>query len=115
MVTQIETGQCCESQSVYHPPSVRFREICTGSIDQKTEVFTIAYFYNKQNNLVNAAWFGLEKSPYNIEIETGWITDKEPINFSGEKTWQDYVKDTRLEMACGETPYLNSIYNVITI
>jgi len=80
----------------------------------KAEVFTAAWICNKQNNLVDAAWFGLDKSPFNTETETGWITDKEPIKFSGEKTWQDYVKDTRLEMACGEAPYLISRYNVVT-
>ena len=44
------------------------------------------------------------------------MTREAPVPFPSTdgKTWQDYVKDTRLEMACGEAPYLVSRYNVIT-
>lgn len=82
----------------------------------KAEVFTAAWICNKQNNLIDAAWFGMESSPFNEEDDKSWITRKKPIPFptAGGKTWQDYVKDTRLEMACGEAPYLVSRYNVIT-
>lgn len=80
----------------------------------KAEVFTSAWICNSQNNLVDKAWFGIDESPFNTEIENGWNTKTEPITFPEGKTWQDYVKDTRLEMACGEAPYLVSRYNVIT-
>ncbi len=80
----------------------------------KAEVFTAAWICNRQNNLIDKAWFGTEESPFNIETENGWVTRKEPVQFPEEKTWQDYVRDTRLEMACGEAPYLVSRYNVIT-
>lgn len=80
----------------------------------KAEVFTAAWICNKQNNLVDAAWFGQDKSPFNNETEEGWETVVEHIAFPDGKTWQDYVKDTRLEMACGEAPYLVSRYNVVT-
>lgn len=81
----------------------------------KAEVFTAAWICNKQNNLVDNAWFGIE-GVFNKETEEGWITSTEKITFPDKpgKTWQDYVKDTRLEMACGEAPYLVSRYNVIT-
>lgn len=80
----------------------------------KAEVFTDAWICNKQNNLIDAAWFGLDESPFNTEVENGWITKPSKIQFTEDRTWQDYVKDTRLEMACGEAPYLVSRYNVIT-
>lgn len=83
---------------------------------EKAEVFTPAWICNMQNNLVDAAWFGLSESPFNKEKETGWETKQEMIPFpaSNGKTWQDYVKDTRLEMACGEAPYLVSRYDAIS-
>ena len=65
----------------------------------KAEVFTSAWICNCQNNLVDNAWFGTDDSPFNTEVENGWITKTEPIMFPEGKTWQDYVKDTRLEMA----------------
>ena len=82
----------------------------------KAEVFTEAWICNKQNNLIDAAWFGLASSPFNDEMDRGWVTREAPVPFptADGKTWQDYVKDTRLEMACGEAPYLVSRYNVIT-
>lgn len=80
----------------------------------KAEVFTAAWICNKQNNLIDAAWFGTEEAPFNSETEKGWETKSAPITFPEGKTWQDYVKDTRLEMACGEAPYLVSRYNVVT-
>lgn len=79
----------------------------------KAEVFTAAWICNKQNNLIDGAWFGCE-SPFNTEIDNGWITKTEKVAFPDGKTWQDYVMDTRLEMACGEAPYLISRYNVVT-
>lgn len=83
---------------------------------EKAEVFTPAWICNKQNNLVDAAWFGTTDSPFNDEGETGWTTKLAPIPFptADGKTWQDYVKDTRLEMTCGEAPYLVSRYDAIS-
>lgn len=80
----------------------------------KAEVFTEAWICNKQNNLIDSAWFGQQESPFNTETDGGWITNTAPISFPKGKTWQDYVKDTRMEIACGEAPYLVSRYNVIT-
>ena len=79
----------------------------------KAEVFTPAWICNNQNNLIDAAWFGCA-SPFNVETDKGWTANHEKIVFPDGKTWQDYVKDTRLEMACGEAPYLVSRYNVVT-
>ena len=79
----------------------------------KAEVFTAAWICNKQNNLIDTAWFG-GYNPFNEETDNGWTTKSEKVTFPDGKTWQDYVKDTRLEMACGEAPYLASRYNVIT-
>ena len=79
----------------------------------KAEVFTPAWICNAQNNLIDSAWFGWP-SPFNTELDKDWQTNPEPVAFPEGRTWQDYVKDTRLEMACGEAPYLVSRYNVIT-
>ena len=82
----------------------------------KAEVFTPVWICNKQNNLIDAAWFG-GASPFNVDNDgQSWTTikDKVPFPTVDGKTWQDYVKDTRLEMACGEAPYLVSRYGVVT-
>lgn len=82
----------------------------------KAEVFTPAWICNKQNNLFDAAWFS-GVSPFNTETEdNSWTTNSEKIPFPTPdgKTWQDYVKDTRLEVSCGEAPYLVSRYGVVS-
>lgn len=81
----------------------------------KAEVFTPSWICNKQNNLIDGQWFGAN-SPFNTETDDGWKTNPEPVPFptADGKTWQDYVADTRLEITCGEAPYLASRYDTIT-
>lgn len=84
-------------------------------IRQKAEVFTPSWVCNLQNNLVDEVWFD-RKGVFNIEKERSWDTTKEKIQFSDEKgkTWQDYVNSNRLEITCGEAPYLVSRYDTVT-
>ena len=39
-----------------------------------------------------------------------WETTTDPIIFPDGKSWKDYVRDTRLEITCGEAPYIVSRY-----
>lgn len=79
------------------------------------EVFTPSWVCNAQNNLVDEAWFG-RKNVFNIEDENAhiWETTTEPIIFPEGKTWKDYVRATRMEITCGEAPYLVSRYDTTT-
>ncbi|MBR0236023.1 MAG: restriction endonuclease subunit M [Clostridia bacterium] len=84
-------------------------------IKQKAEVFTPSWVCNKQNNLVDNAWFG-EDFVFNTEGEKTWTPAKDRIHFPTPtgKTWHDYVSDIRLEITCGEAPYLASRYDTVT-
>lgn len=81
------------------------------------EVFTAAWICNEQINLIDEQWFGrpcVFNTPFTNRTEGhGWVRTDE-ITFPAGKTWQDYVKDVRLEMACGEAPYLVSRYDAAT-
>lgn len=77
------------------------------------EVFTPAWICNRQNNMVDAAWFG-RNDVFNKEKGTYWETNEERIVFPSGKTWQDYVLANRLEISCGEAPYLVSRYDAVT-
>jgi len=86
-------------------------------IVNKAEVFTPSWICNMQNNLVDAAWFEWKKpdsSPFNVETKSGWNTSTTPIHFSQVHSWRDYVKVPRLEVSCGEAPYLASRYDAAT-
>lgn len=81
----------------------------------KAEVFTPSWICNKQNNLVDNEWFGYNNA-FNTETDGGWITNENKVLFPDVKgkTWQDYVKTCRLEISCGEAPYLASRYDTVT-
>ena len=77
------------------------------------EVFTPSWICNKQNNLIDEKWFN-RKDVFNVEKGDKWETNLKKIRFPKGKTWQDYVLDTRLEITCGEAPYLVSRYDTVT-
>lgn len=68
---------------------------------------------NKQNNLIDEEWFG-KKDVFNIELNNDWIVNEEKIIMPEGKSWIDYIKDIRLEITCGEAPYLVSRYDTVT-
>lgn len=80
---------------------------------RKAEVFTPAWICNKMNNHCDAEWFGRE-NVFNREQEQDWIPEEKRIKFPEDKTWKDYVDSTRLEITCGEAPYLVSRYDTAT-
>lgn len=84
-------------------------------IRNKAEVFTPSWICNKQNNLIDNAWFGTDYV-FNEEIDKTWIATTKPIVFPTEtdKTWKDYINDVRLEITCGEAPYLVSRYDTVS-
>lgn len=77
------------------------------------EVFTPSWICNKQNNLIDETWFN-RKDVFNEESGKSWETTANKIKFPKGKTWQDYILDTRLEITCGEAPYLVSRYDAVT-
>lgn len=82
----------------------------------KAEVFTPSWICNAQNNLVDAAWFG-RTDVFTIETEEGWETISTPVEFSSckaTKDWKHYVDARRMEVTCGEAPYLVSRYDTVT-
>ena len=100
---------------VIKPRIVKSKKEQNKRIKQKAEVFTPAWVCNKQNNLVDNVWFG-KKNVFNLEQGNEWseTVDKIPFPTVDGKTWQDYVLDTRLEITCGEAPYLVSRYDTVT-
>lgn len=82
---------------------------------KKAEVFTPVWLCNKMNNYVDEQWFG-QKNIFNFENETEhtWTENKDKIPFDEKRTWKSYVDSRRLEITCGEAPYLVSRYDATT-
>ncbi len=77
------------------------------------EVFTPSWTVNLMNNYCDEEWFG-RSDVFNTQEDTKWETVEEPVVFPEGKTWQDYVDSTRLEITCGEAPYIVSRYDAAT-
>lgn len=107
-----------EHGRVIQPRAVKSAEVQSQRSKNMAEIFTPAWICNTQNNLVDEAWFG-RSCIFNTgnEEDYAWTPVEAPIVFpDGVKgrTWKDYVKDPRLEMTCGEAPYLVSRYDAVT-
>lgn len=83
---------------------------------ERAEVFTPSWVCNAQNNLVDDAWFQQKSNRFNKETDKSWETNYRKVAFPKKlkKTWKDYVRANRLEVSCGEAPYLTSRYDTVT-
>ncbi len=77
------------------------------------EVFTPSWICNLMNNYCDEEWFG-RKDVFNCQKDKHRETNKEKIYFPDGKTWKDYVDSRRLEITCGEAPYIVSRYDTTT-
>ncbi|MFR9518943.1 MAG: restriction endonuclease subunit M [Rikenellaceae bacterium] len=104
-----------ENGTIIRPRVSKTRDEQLSRVKDKAEVFTPSWICNKQNNLVDNAWFG-SVEVFNIESDKGWTTLERPVIFPSQsgKSWQEYIQDVRLEISCGEAPYLASRYDTIS-
>lgn len=104
-----------ERGMVIRPRVLKTKEQQTDRAKDMAEVFTPSWVCNAQNNLIDEAWFG-RKDIFNVEDTTNhtWQSNPDKITFPEGKTWRDYVNENRLEITCGEAPYLVSRYDATT-
>lgn len=104
-----------KNSQVIRPRVLKDQEEQNNRSRTMAEVYSPAWLCNEQNNLVDAEWFG-RPNVFNFAEGTRWQSKSvsEHITFPPSKTWQDYVKAIRLEVTCGEAPYLVSRYDMIT-
>lgn len=105
-----------ERGTIIQPRARKSRAVQQQRVQDKAEVFTPAWICNKQNNLIDDAWFG-RTGVFNTETDDAdhhsWTPTTDKIQFPDTqgRTWQDYVCAPRLEVACGEAPYITSRYD----
>lgn len=97
------------------PRIAKSRDLQVSRTKDKAEVFTPSWICNEQNNLVDEAWFG-RKDVFNHSKDKSWISTTAKIEFSDQrsKNWRAYVDERRMEITCGEAPYLVSRYDATT-
>lgn len=84
---------------------------------RRGEVCTPAWVCNKMINALDADWFGRE-DVFNTEQPQGWQVREGQVGFPASKgkapLWQQYIDSRRLEITCGEAPFLASRYDAAT-
>lgn len=109
--TDLITG---DYSKLIQPRVAKAHEQKSSRTRDKAEVFTPSWICNAQNNLVDEHWFG-RPDVFNVQQENTW-TATERIVFPEDKhrTWKHYVDARRIEISCGEAPYLVSRYDTVT-
>lgn len=104
-----------KNKNVIQPRICKEKNHQTNRTKDKAEVFTPSWMCNEQNNLIDKSWFGRE-DVFNVQNNKTWTSTREPVEFENKsgKRWQDYVDTKRLEITCGEAPYLVSRYDTVT-
>lgn len=73
---------------------------------QHAEVFTPRWICNRMIDAIDADWFGLASMP-----DDGF---KDMDRLFEKKKWKRYVDSKRLEITCGEGPFLMERYDAVT-
>lgn len=102
-----------ENTRLIQPRVLKSSEEQTRRTREKAEVFTPSWICNCQNNLIDEVWFG-RTNVFNTADGTSWTVNKDKIATPQKKRWKDYVDAQRLEISCGEAPYLVSRYDTVT-
>lgn len=104
-----------DAENKIKPRNEKSKEEQLKRVRNNAEVFTPSWICNRQNNVIDENWF-CRKEVFNSEKEKSWETRSGNILFSGEegKSWNDYIRAKRLEISCGEAPYITSRYDAVT-
>lgn len=103
------------SSGVIKPRIAKEKEHQSQRAKTRAEVFTPSWLVNRMNNDLDAIWFGTRDS-FNTEDGITWLTSAGPVVFPKRKGsgWHAYVESPRLEITCGEAPFVCSRYDTVT-
>lgn len=111
---QIDVYMLLRRNDIIRPRIQKSLEAQAQRTRKKAEVFTPAWLCNQMNNALDEDWFG-RTGVFNTEnADHTWTVSEGKIEFLKGKKWQHYVDSRRLEITCGEAPYLVSRYDVST-
>lgn len=103
------------SSGVIKPRIAKEQEHQSKRTKSRAEVFTPSWLCNQMNNDIDAVWFN-RRDVFNIEDNQSWRTGQESIIFPKKKGhgWHTYIESPRLEITCGEAPFVCSRYDAVT-
>lgn len=104
---------------IIQPRIAKDKEAQRNRTRKSAEVFTPSWICRLMNDLCDDEWFG-RKNVFNIptDDDRNWTPTASPVEFKQGKgktpAWTRYVDSKRLEITCGEAPYLVSRYDTTT-
>lgn len=101
-------------ETVFQPRVFKSKENQLKRTKKHAEVFTPSWICNIMNNLCDNEWFGRENVFNTQNPDNTWTAKRGRIGFLKDKTWKNYVYSKRLEITCGEAPYIVSRYDTTT-
>lgn len=101
-----------EDINLIQPRFTKVREQQKSRTKKRAEIFTPARICNLQNNFIDEKYFG-RANVFNVADGQSWTPTLEKISFD-KNNWQEYILQKRLEITCGEAPYLVSRYDAVT-
>lgn len=108
------------NSGVIKPRIAKEQEKQSQRTKSRAEVFTPSWLCNQMNNDLDEAWFG-RRDVFNTEVVADdgaktWRAANGPIEFPKLKGrgWYAYVEAPRLEITCGEAPFVCSRYDTVT-
>jgi len=115
ITTELITGK---NNKIIMPRVLKNEYLQKSRVKEMAEVYTPSWVCNAQINAIDDSWFNAV-DVFNIEVIKNdntitWKTNKNKIKFPKNKTWKDYVNNSRLEISCGEAPYITSRYDTTT-
>ncbi len=100
-----------ESGCIIAPRIKKTEEEQLQRVRNKAEVFTPSWMCNQQINEIDNKWFK-RKNVFNIENGTTWRSKKH-IKLKPNE-FERYISQNRLEISCGEAPYITSRYDTVS-
>ena len=111
--SEMTVNQIMNNPGIICPRVLKSKEEQIARSRKKAEVFTPAWLVNKMNNFIDEDWFG-RKNVFNVEnSDNTWTTNEDCIKFKDDTDGEDYIRSRRLEITCGEAPYLVSRYDAV--
>lgn len=103
-----------ENSSIIQPRIAKAVSDQADRTKKHAEVFTPAWICNLMNNHCDEVYFKRKGDLFNVAEGTEWTPTPQPLRFVKGRRWQTYIDSRRLEITCGEAPYLVSRYDAST-
>lgn len=102
------------NSGVVKPRLAKTTALQTSRTRVRAEVFTPSWLVESMNGHLDREWFG--RDVFSVTSGRTWVPLPDQVVFPKRRGrgWQAYVRSPRLEITCGEAPFICSRYDTVT-